>query len=352
MGIEPVDEVTERGRERRIVVVGVLADEGDDLSVVVGSLAAIAPGLADHAEPVVAVMGVREAREEIVRGLLGRVELAGLDEVDHGVGSLGQFVEAVIGVQEGLEEAWPAGGCCRCLGSLIGSRGAGGRRVLREAALLVLLATAAGARIIPSDLGHSILVGRTTPLYQALLSDARFHEQLLAFDRDIAADAKSAGCPRCGGSLHWARFARKSRGAPAGLGEDYNQRFSFCCAASECRKRRTPASLRFLGRRVYLATVVTLVSALQHGVTANREQRLSVALGIDRRTLARWRAWWLATFAGPFRPIAMAAFMPPLDLDLVPDALLDRFGGDAAAKLVSLLRFLGPLTGGTPAHAF
>ena len=189
-------------------------------------------------------------------------------------------------------------------------------------------------------------------MYQALLNDTRFHEQLLRFDHDIAADAKSAGCPRCGGSLHWARFARKPRGGPAGLGEDYKQRFSFCCAVDGCRKRRTPASLRFLGRRVWLAMVVTLAAALQHGVTANRERRLSAVLGIDRRTLARWRAWWLETFAGPFRPTVMAAFMPPLDLALVPDALLDRFAGDATAKLISLLRFLGPLTGGAPAQAF
>jgi hypothetical protein len=189
-------------------------------------------------------------------------------------------------------------------------------------------------------------------LYQALLSDARFHERLLEFDRDLAADARDAGCPACGGSLHWARFARKPRGGPASLGEEHNQRFSFCCAVDGCRKRRTPASLRFLGRRVWLATVVTLAAAMRHGVTANRERRLSAALGIDRRTLARWRGWWLDTFTGPFRRTAMAAFMPPLDLADVPDALLDRFGGDATAKLISLLRFLGQLTGDTPAHAF
>ena len=53
-------------------------------------------------------------------------------------------------------------------------------------------------------------------MYQALLNDTRFHEQLLRFDHDIAADAKSAGCPRCGGSLHWARFARKPWGVPSG----------------------------------------------------------------------------------------------------------------------------------------
>jgi hypothetical protein len=45
----------------------------------------------------------------------------------------------------------------------------------------------------------------------------------------------------------------------------------------------------------------------------------------------------------------MAAFMPPLDLTGVPATLLDRYAGDLAVKLVGLLRFLSPLTGGASA---
>jgi hypothetical protein len=186
-------------------------------------------------------------------------------------------------------------------------------------------------------------------LYQALLNDARFHQQLLHFDRDLAAAARDAGCAECRGALHSARYDRKPRGVPPGLGDEYRQRFSFCCAVDGCRTRATPPSLRFLGRKVWLATVVTLVTAMQQGVTAGRERHLSAELGIDRRTLARWRKWWLETFAGPFRPIAMATFMPPLELAGVPAALLDRYGGDAAAKLIRLLRLLAPLTGGAAA---
>jgi hypothetical protein len=190
-------------------------------------------------------------------------------------------------------------------------------------------------------------------LYQALQHDARFHQQLLDFDRDLATAAREAGCSECRGALHSARFDRKPRGVPAGLGDDYCQRFSCCCAVDGCRTRATPPSLRFLGPKVYLGTVVTLVTAMQQGVTPARVQRLSEELGIDRRTLGRWRKWWLETFAGPFRPTAMAAFMPPLDLTGVPAALLDRFAGDLAEKLICLLRFLGPLTGGAAArHAF
>jgi hypothetical protein len=103
-------------------------------------------------------------------------------------------------------------------------------------------------------------------LYRELLADARFHELLFAFDRDLAAAARLAGCARCGGVVHSARFRRKPRGAPAGLGAGFDQRLSFCCAADLCRKRATPPSFRFLGRKVFLGAVVVLVSAMRQGV--------------------------------------------------------------------------------------
>jgi hypothetical protein len=184
-------------------------------------------------------------------------------------------------------------------------------------------------------------------LYQALLADARFHQLLLAMDHDMAADCRTGGCTHCGGRLHSGRFWRKPRGLPAGLAKDFKQRFSFCCAMRECRKRATPPSLRFLGRRVYLATVVTLVSALQHGVTPARLRRLSAALGIDRRTVMRWRQWWLSGFAaGRFWAAASAAFMPPADTTQLPASLLDRFVGRVEHRLIGLLRWLAPITGG------
>ena len=116
-------------------------------------------------------------------------------------------------------------------------------------------------------------------MYQALLADARFHEQLLVFDRDLAAAARAARCRICGGALHSAPYDRKPRGGPAGLGQEYAERFSFCCAVDGCRKRATPPSLRFLGRKVYLATVVTLISAMLLGTTPFRLARLSAVPG-------------------------------------------------------------------------
>ena len=184
-------------------------------------------------------------------------------------------------------------------------------------------------------------------MYQALLADVRFHQLLLNFDHDMADTARSQGCA-CGGVLHSARYRRKPRGLPAGLDKKvYCWRFSFCCAVDGCRHRDTPPSLRFLGRRVYLATMVVLISAMRHGATAPRVARLSQLIGVSRRTVAHWREWWRTTFAqSRFWQAAGAAFMPPVDQDRLPASLLERFAGGGAEQLLALLRFLAPITGG------
>ena len=147
-------------------------------------------------------------------------------------------------------------------------------------------------------------------MYQALLADAKFHEQLLAFDRDLAARRRAAGCPDCGGALHSANYRRKPRGRPAALGEEHDRRFSFCCSVDGCRDRSTPPSLRFLGRKVYLAVIVTLIAAMRDGVTEQRLGKLAATIGVDRRTVARWRGWWLTSFtATPFWRAASAGLM-------------------------------------------
>jgi hypothetical protein len=187
--------------------------------------------------------------------------------------------------------------------------------------------------------------------YRSLLSDARFYTLLLAFDRDLADAARSAGCAWCSGAVHSAHYWRKPRGRGCAVGPEHDQRFSFCCAVDGCRSRATPPSLRFLGRKVYLATIVVLVSMMQHGVTERRMRQLSEAVGVDRRTVMRWRLWWREDFtASAFWQMARAAFMPPVEQNRLPAALLERFRGEAAEPLIALLRFIAPITGGK-AHA-
>ena len=189
-------------------------------------------------------------------------------------------------------------------------------------------------------------------MYATLLADTRFHDLLLACDRDLADDCRAEGCEVCGGRLHSARYLRKPRGRGCRLGPEHDQRFSFCCAVDGCRSRETPASLRFLGRRVYVAAIVVLIAILQHGATASRMERLSEAVRVDRRTAERWRRWWRDSFtATPFWQAARAQFMPPVDQVRLPAALLARFTGDEREQLVALLRFLGPVTGGAGMQA-
>jgi hypothetical protein len=177
----------------------------------------------------------------------------------------------------------------------------------------------------------------------ALLHDPKFLALLLRIDHDLAAQTRADGCP-CGGALHRADYPRKPRGCPVDVRHDHSSRLSFCC--SVCRRRATSMSVRFLGRRVYLALAVVLVSPLPAGPTPAAAW-LGMALGVERRTLARWRHWWCEQF--PLTPLwraACARFMPPVSEVQLPGALITRFAGPAPEPVIRLLLWLSPVTVG------
>jgi hypothetical protein len=148
-------------------------------------------------------------------------------------------------------------------------------------------------------------------MYRSLIGDIHFQAQLLEFDRDLRAQVRARGCP-CGGALHGGDYQRKPRGLSPNLGPEHSRRFSLACAVDGCRKRNLPASFRFLGPKVHVATLVTLLTVLQQGSTPARLRRLAAETGVDRRTLRRWRRWWLETFQeSRLWQAARAAFMPP-----------------------------------------
>ena len=179
------------------------------------------------------------------------------------------------------------------------------------------------------------------------LSDASFFQLLTRIDHDLAEQARAHGCGHCGGRLYRANYPRKPRGASRPLlGPEYEWRLSFCCAEEGCRRRMTPPSVRFLGRRVYLGVIVLLVSALANGISAQRGQRLSEQFGVARRTLYRWRRWWREAFVRcPFWRAARGQFIPAVASARLPQSLHERFAGQSPKQsLVVLLRFLSPLT--------
>jgi hypothetical protein len=181
-------------------------------------------------------------------------------------------------------------------------------------------------------------------MFGACLSDGRLYALLQRFDEDLAAEQRACGCPRCGAVLHSAHYRRKPRGF-AGLAPEYGWRLSLCCAREGCRKRATPASLRFLGRKVYLGAVVVLVSALRNGLTPTRMQFLHDRVGVSRRTVMRWRRWWCEELiATPFWRAASSGLIPPVEPAQLPGALLERFAGAAQDRLISALRWISPIT--------
>jgi hypothetical protein len=181
-------------------------------------------------------------------------------------------------------------------------------------------------------------------LYAELLGEATLYEILQRVDEDLAAQARVAGCT-CGGRLHSAVYPRKPRGGPAGLGTGYETRLSYCCATEGCRRRTTPPSVRFLGRKVYLGAVVTLVSALRQGPNPTRVRVLQDLFGVGERTLRRWRQWWQKVFAeGSFWRAARGRFMPAVQPSELPRAVAERFGAETTDGLSRLLRFLSPIS--------
>jgi len=180
-----------------------------------------------------------------------------------------------------------------------------------------------------------------------LLQDVRFFILLTSLDEALARETASRGCPWCrDGRLHQSNYLRKPRGGPRGVPSEVAVRFSYCCDQDGCRRRVTPASFRFLARRVYFAATFVLMSTATHGLTLHRASRLRDMTGVSLRTLKRWSSWCLETFPGtPFWRGNKAQVSPPVAEASLPQSLLARFPGEALRdRLRAALRFFLPLS--------
>lgn len=190
-------------------------------------------------------------------------------------------------------------------------------------------------------------------MYLRLAQDPALYALLLRGDAETSARAGDCACAWCGGPLYQANYPRKPRGMQV-VPEGYWVRSSFCCGVEGCRKRCTPPSVRFLGRRVYVGAVVLLATAMLHGVNARRAAELRALFGMDVRTLERWRQWWLDAFVRSETWQSLRAMLiPAVDPLNMPLSLVERrCDPQDVGKLAVLLRGFGALTTGSCAVRF
>jgi hypothetical protein len=177
-------------------------------------------------------------------------------------------------------------------------------------------------------------------VYDAVAQDPSFFRFLSQIDAELAGETRGGGCQHCSGPLHTADFARKPRGCPVAVIEEYSWRLSFTCG--RCDLRATPPSVRFLGRRVYVAVMLMLSSPPGSASARDLQRRL----GISRRTVLRWRRWWTQEFPRTRLWMSLRSrLMPPIAPAQLPLGLLDRLRFRVPTKrLAQALRLLSPLS--------
>lgn len=161
----------------------------------------------------------------------------------------------------------------------------------------------------------------------------------------MARQVAAARCPFCGGPLHRSDYDRKPNGALlAPAGEQSVRRFSLCCGFEGCRKRTTPPSVRFLGRRVYLEVVVIVASLWAQALSVAEARKRT---GVAKRTIQRWLAWWQGPFLRTEVFAAVQARLVGVDVSALPASLVERLSGDDAERMGVMQQRLRPLTWGT-----
>lgn len=180
------------------------------------------------------------------------------------------------------------------------------------------------------------------------LFNASFHLFLISIDQELAKTVQDKGCPYCMGQLHQANYPRSPMGLPSPCRDYYDERISFCC--DRCRKRITPQSVRFFGRRWFPAPLFILINVFMLGINELRILQIKRHFGVvvSESTWKRWRRWWRERFIKTeFWQQAKGLLVSPLSTEKsFTRALLNRFSGKVEEKFFQLLRFLAPLTGG------
>ena len=130
-----------------------------------------------------------------------------------------------------------------------------------------------------------------------LLQKVSLFRILYQIDADLSKQQQQQRCPYCIGPLHQSNYARKPRGGPKNIPDEYMIRHSLCCGREDCRRRTLPPSCRFMGRRVYWGCVILVVMTLrQNRQDGQLVSRLLEQLEISRKTLKQWIVYFRDEF--------------------------------------------------------
>jgi hypothetical protein len=130
-----------------------------------------------------------------------------------------------------------------------------------------------------------------------LIKKKNLFSHLYEIDKKTAERYRQLPCPYCGGPLYFSNYMRKPRGEPEDVPEKYFIQFSLCCGTEGCRKRLTPPSCRFMGRKIYwFAVILCILTDFQNTNEKATVSDWSMRTGICRNTIKRWLAFFHDTF--------------------------------------------------------
>ncbi len=178
-----------------------------------------------------------------------------------------------------------------------------------------------------------------------LLQTTNLFYLLHRLDTDLAKQHQQAGCPYCGGPLHYSNYVRKPRGGPKALPEEFCIRLSLCCGKETCRRRTLPPSTLFMDRRVYFRVVILVILTLrQNFPRQNSKAQLMRMFGVSRKTINRWQGFFRDIF--PFCALwqrLRGKISTDVSNDEIPGGLVVYFIEHVISTeeaMVSCLRFL------------
>ena len=173
-------------------------------------------------------------------------------------------------------------------------------------------------------------------------------------DQEIADEFFRTGCCRHCKSKELSRsdYPRDPRGIPKDASEEiinkYSCRFSFLCR--KCRRRTTPPSVRFMGRKIY-ATLGVLWVSLENergALPGLEELRQLMGKCLSDVTIERWLNWWQSkVWNSPFWKEFQGQLLGEIKQSQFISGVWDHFKrqlSDSTSICDAVLRFFSPIT--------